>query len=175
MYIFFIFGEHKINKSKKGDHQKTLSQDDIEFLNFVKENAQMGTSSIKQLLEIINNEDFKNMLESQYREYKLISEKANKLINENSKGENNKDDIAPFKKAQIYLMINAKTLLNKSPDNIAAMLMQGSVMGVIQIIRRLKQYKSKIDQTLVDLGEKLLKIEETNLLECKKFLGKMEN
>ena len=135
----------------------------------------MGTNSIKQLLEIVNNENFKNMLENQYREYKLISGKTNELINENSESKNTKDDIAPLKKAQIYLMINAKTLLNKSPDNIAAMLMQGSVMGVIQIIRRLKQYKNKIDQALVDLGEKLLKIEETNLLECKNFLGEMEN
>ena len=48
-------------------------------------------------------------------------------------------------------------------------------MGVIQIIRRIKQYKNKINPELVDLGEKLLKIEETNLLECKKFLGVMEN
>ena len=151
-----------------------MRHEEIEFLNFVKENAQMGTNSIKQILEIVNNEDFKNMLDSQYREYNLISKKANELITKNSKNENVKEDINPLKKAQIYLMINAKTLLNKSPDNIAAMLMQGSVMGIIQIIRRLKQYKNQIDQNLVNLGENLLKIEETNLLECKKFLGETE-
>lgn len=156
------------------DKSKTLKREEIEFLNFVDENAKMGVNSIKQLTDLVNNKDFKNMLESQLLEYKLISEKTNELIKKNSE-DKIKENIDPIKKVQIYLMINIKTLLNKTPDNIAAMLMQGSVMGIIQIIRRLKQYKNKINPELVDLGEKLLKIEETNLLECKKFLGVMEN
>lgn len=153
---------------------KTLKKEEIEFLNFVDENAKMGVTSIEQLTDIVNNEDFKNMLESQLKEYKFISEKANELIKENSENKI-KENIDPIKKVQIYLMVNIKTLLNKTPDNISAMIMQGSIMGVIQIIRRLKQYKEKINPKLVNLGEKLLKIEETNLIECKKFLGVTES
>lgn len=144
----------------------------MEFLNFVKENAQMRTSSIEQLLEIVNNENLKNMLKSQYERYKFISEKANELINENSKSENNKDDIAPLKKSQTYY---EKTLLNKSEDDIAVTLMHDSVDREIQITKELNRYENKIDQALVDLGKELLKIEETNLLECKKFLGVIEH
>lgn len=133
------------------------------------ENAQMGTTSIKKLTEIVSDPNFKEMLKKQFSEYSLISNKASEIIKENS-NENAKDASA-LQKAQIYMMINIKTLLNKTPDNIAGMLMQGSVMGIIQITRRLKQYENLISQDLKELGEKLLKIEEQNLIECRNFLG----
>lgn len=133
------------------------------------ENAQMGTTSIKKLTEIVSDPNFKEMLKKQFSEYSLISNKASEIIKNNS----HKDvkDASALQKAQIYMMINIKTLLNKTPDNIAGMLMQGSVMGIIQITRRLKQYENLISQDLKELGEKLLKIEEQNLIECRKFLG----
>ena len=142
--------------------------EEVEFLNFVQKNSQMGVDSIKQLIDIANDENFKNMLESQYSEYKKISESAREIM---KKYDSDLGDTNMLQKVQTYLMVGIKTLLDKSPNNIAGMLMQGSVMGIIQIIRRLKQYEGRIEQSVLDLGKKLLTIEERNLEECKKYLG----
>ena len=142
--------------------------EEVEFLNFVQKNSQMGVDSIKQLIDIANDENFKAMLESQYREYRKISENAREIM---QKYDSDSESNNMLQKVQTYLMVSIKTLLDKSPDNIAGMLMQGSVMGIIQIIRRLKQYDGRIEPNILDLGKKLLHIEERNLEECKKYLG----
>ena len=64
-----------------------------------------------------------------------------------------------------------KTINGKSPDHISEMLMQGSIMGVIQIIRRMKQYKNQVSKNVYSLAQKLLDTEQRNLEDCKKFLG----
>ena len=69
------------------------------------------------------------------------------------------------------MMINMKTLKDKSPNNISEMLIQGSTMGTIQMTKRLNQYKDKIDKEIYQLGKKLLKTEEHNIEDCKKFLS----
>jgi hypothetical protein len=43
-----------------------------ELLNFVFQNSQMGVDTIKQLLDIVKDENFKKQLESQFNEYKQI-------------------------------------------------------------------------------------------------------
>ena len=128
----------------------------------------MGVDSIKQLVDIVENENFKSMLKKQYNEYKKILEQSKNIIEKNNKSASSTNVI---QKAETYLMISVQTLLDKSADNIAGMLMKGSVMGIIQIIRRIKQYASKISEETLSLGERLRKIEESNLEECKKFLG----
>lgn len=145
--------------------------EELEFLNFVSKNAQMGVDSIRQLIEITKNENFKEELKKQFTEYESILKKTNEIIEKNSE---NIKSTSLLQKVETYLMVSVKTLLDKSPDNIAGMLMQGSVMGIIQIIRRLKQYKDKVDSSFLELGQKLLEIEEHNLEKCKIFLGEKE-
>lgn len=145
-----------------------MEENELQFLTFVSRNAQMGVDSIKQLVDIVENENFKSMLKKQYNEYKKILEQSKNIIEKNNKSASSTNVI---QKAETYLMISVQTLLDKSADNIAGMLMKGSVMGIIQIIRRIKQYASKISEETLSLGERLRKIEESNLEECKKFLG----
>ena len=146
-----------------------MEENELQFLTFVSKNTQMGVDSIKQLVDIVKNKDFKDMLKKQYNEYKTILEQSKDIIEKNISKSANSTNI--IQKAETYLMISVQTLLDKSADNIAGMLMKGSVMGIIQIIRRIKQYASKISEETLGLGERLQKIEESNLEECKKFLG----
>jgi len=46
----------------------------MELLNYIYQNAQMGTSTIEQLLGIAQDEAFRRQLQSQYGEYKAITE-----------------------------------------------------------------------------------------------------
>lgn len=142
----------------------------IEMLNYIYKNAQMGQNSINHLLDIVKEDSkFKNLLESQLKEYKNIFNTAEKSLNESGYEAKGTSAIQKF---ETYMMIDMKTLNNKTPDHIAEMLIQGSTMGVIQITRRLKDYDGGIDKNVQKLAEKLLSTEQHNVEECRKFLGK---
>lgn len=139
----------------------------IEMLNYIYQNAQMGQDTITQLIKITEeNNDFKELLEKQKNEYKDIFDQCDKYINKMNSEPKGIGKMAEF---STYFMINIKTITDKSPSHISEMLMQGSVMGIIEIRKNLKKYQ-EADQSILDLGKRLLKIEEHNLDECKKFL-----
>lgn len=140
-----------------------------EILNFIYQNSEMGIETIKQLIDITKNstnEEFKNILKSQYNEYEKIFKETEEIIK--SRGKDPKD-INSFAKISTYIMINMKTLADKSPSHISEMLIQGSTMGIIDATKRINQYDDA-DKEILDLANRLLEIEKDNQEEWKKFL-----
>ncbi len=137
-----------------------------ELLNYVYKNSQMGVNTIEQLLGIVEDEDFKKHIDSQLNEYRQINEESKKLLDRLGYEEKG---VGAFSEISAYMMINFKTLRDKSPSNIAEMLINGSTMGIIQATRNLKRYKDE-DKEFLGLMEKLLKTEENNFQQLKKFL-----
>lgn len=128
----------------------------------------MGQNSIEKILEIMDRDDeFKEHLENQFKEYKEIFDQADKMLND--LGEESKD-INKMQKKQAEVMIEVKTMKGRSADHITEMLMKGNLMGIIQLIRRMKEYKGKVDDEVYGLADKLIKTEERNLQEGRKFL-----
>ena len=138
----------------------------VELLNYIHQNAEMGEDTIEQLLGIARNDEFKNMLRSQLDEYKMIDDMANDKLKELGKSPK---DIGAITKARTYMAINLKTMTNKSPSNISQMMIQGSTMGIIDITKKMKEY-SDADKEVMDLAQRLLAFEQRNVDECKKYL-----
>jgi len=137
-----------------------------ELLNFVYQNSQMGVDTIKQLINIAEDENFKKHLESQLNEYNGILSAAQKALNENGFDEKG---IGSLNKIRTYLMINMQTLTDKTPAHISEMLIIGSNMGVINAVKNLKKYQNA-EPGIVSLMERLLKFEENNIQQLKEFL-----
>lgn len=140
--------------------------DNLELMNYIYQNAQMGQDTLTQLIKIPDEIEFVKFLETQKNEYKLIFDECEKRINE---ANSNPKGIGKLAEISTYLMINMKTLTDKTPSHISGMIMQGSVMGIIDITRNLKKYKTA-DQSILNLGNRLLKLEDSNLNEFKKYL-----
>lgn len=137
-----------------------------ELLNYIYKNSQMGQDTINRLLDVVEEGDFKKHLESQFKEYKKIFDLVEEKL-EKSSGE--AKGINPLSKIQAYIMIDVKTLIDKTPSHISEMLIQGSTMGIIDITKNLKKY-SEADQDILDIGNRLLQIEQRNVEELKRFL-----
>lgn len=137
-----------------------------ELLNFIYQNSQMGVDTINQLIGITEDTDFKRHLESQYKEYQDIHQSAKLKLNQNGYDEKG---ITAFEKIRTYLMINMQTLTDKSSSHIAEMLIIGSNMGIIDATKNLKKYQGA-EPEIVNLMDQLLKFEENNIQELKKFL-----
>lgn len=141
----------------------------IEMLNYIYQNAEMGVETIKQLIEVtrnLSNEEFKSILNSQYNEYKRILNEADNLIRVREKDPKELNSLA---KISTYIVINIKTLINKNPDHIAEMIIQGSTMGIVDVTKRLNNY-TDADKDIIKLANDLLMIEKGNQEEFKKFL-----
>jgi len=54
-----------------------------ELLNFIYQNSQMGVDTIKQLMGIVEDAEFKKHLESQLNEYQEIHTAAKSILNNN--------------------------------------------------------------------------------------------
>lgn len=126
----------------------------------------MGKNTISQLIGISQDEEYKRLLQSQLQEYTTIYNSTDKKLKELNKDAKN---INSFSKASTYAMINLKTLTNKSPSHISEMLIQGNTMGIIDLTKKLKEYDDA-DQEILSLANKLLKLEQNNIEECKKYL-----
>lgn len=137
-----------------------------EMLNYIYQNSQMGVNTIEQLVKISEDSKFKEYLDSQLKEYKEINQKTLDIIE--SMGFEEKG-IGTFGEISTYMMINMKTLMDKSSSHIAEMMINGSTMGIIQATRALKNH-GDTDKKIVALMERLIETEENNFQQLKKFL-----
>lgn len=138
----------------------------VELLNYIYQNSEMGVTTINQLIGICDNEEYKALLQSQLTEYTNINKLAEEKINELNK---EAKEINTFAKASTYMMINMKTLLDNSPSHISEMLIQGGTMGIIDITKKIKEYPNA-DKEILNLADRLLKFEQKNIEESKKYL-----
>lgn len=140
-----------------------------ELLNFIHQNSEMGVDTLKQIIDITKNSsyiEFKEILNSQYEEYKSIYSEVDKLLSARNK---TAKDISKFAKTSAYISINLQTLMDKSPSHISEMLIQGSTMGIIDATKRINDYWDA-EPEILDLAKKLLSFEQDNVEEWKKFL-----
>ena len=140
---------------------------DAEMLNFIYHNSQMGVETLNQLIPMIDNEAFKKRIEAQLKEYEQIHEEAKKLLNRHGYDEKG---IGALEKIMAYLMIDMKTLMDKSSSHIAEMLIQGSNMGIIDAVKRINQYEKEAEKEVTALMKRLLKFEENNVERLKEAL-----
>lgn len=140
---------------------------DAELLNFIYQNSQMGVETLCQLLPMTDNESFKKQLKSQLNEYTQILEEAKGLLNQHGYKEK---EIGSFEKIMAYLMIDMKTFVDKSSSHMAEMLILGSTRGIIDCLKRIRQYEANADKEIIALMIRLLKFEEYNLEPLKKAL-----
>jgi len=140
---------------------------DAELLNFIHQNSQMGVETIGQLLTISEDESFKIHLEEELKEYRKIHEKARELLNQHGLEEK---DISAMEKIMAYLAIDMKTFVDKSPSHMAEMLILGGTRGIIDCLKRIRQYKGEAKEDIISLMNHLLKVEEDHLERLKKMV-----
>ncbi len=137
-----------------------------EFLNYIYQNSQMGITTTEQLSSKTEDINFKNQLNSQLKEYQSINHEAAEQLHNSSQIEKG---IPKTQEVATYMSITMKTLTDHSPSHISEMMMQGSIMGIIDVTKNLKKYASAANE-VKSLASKLLQTEESNIESLKSFL-----
>ncbi len=139
---------------------------EVEFLNYIYKNAQMGVIGIDDVITKANNEKFIKLLKSEREEYQTICNEAENILKKYGK---QNEEIGVMAKMSSKMMSEMKMLKDDSDETIAKMMMEGTNKGIIAITEKINSYNVK-DAEIVVLATKLKATLEKNVDELKKFL-----
>ncbi|MBR6789141.1 MAG: hypothetical protein IKM44_04985 [Clostridia bacterium] len=143
-----------------------MKETDITLLQFIRQNAQMGTVTLSKLKDMLSDGIVKTIIGNQLDEYNEVFEGAGKMLDE--AGEEAKN-VNGFMQTMAETMIDMQAIADKSSSHIAEMVLLGSTRGVIKILRHLREQKDA-SIAVSGLAYKLLYIEQTNIEQMKRFL-----
>ncbi len=139
---------------------------EIKAINDVYKNAHIALQSISDLLPSVEDKELKAELKLQYEGYEKVIGKISSFMAE--KGIEKKD-INPLKKAMLWSSIKMKTIINNSRNQIAEMMINGTVMGINELTA-MKNEKDTLSAEITPYLEELLRLEEEYEQRLKKFL-----
>lgn len=140
--------------------------EDIELLNYIYQNAKMGIVGIDNIKKEIKDKEFLKLIKEQENDYYEICTRALKWLSESNSERKN---ITPISKMMTYMDAKIKLAKDDSISNIAKMMIEGNNMGIIAITEKLNNYQGA-DKKIIKFAKELLKIEERNLENLKKYL-----
>ena len=126
----------------------------------------MGVIGINNVVTKLKDDKFIDLLQKQKEEYSFICGVAESML---EKDDENPQEIGIMARVSTNLMSDMKIMGNDNVPKIAKMMIEGTTKGVVEIIEKLNEYKN-MDEDVVNLAEKLRKIEEKNIDELKKYL-----
>ena len=105
-------------------------ENEVNVLDELNKGACMGMDAIHFVLDKVEDDHLKQILETQYAQYQSISTKICELYPEYSNKEPH--DTSAMNKAMTWYNIEMKTFTDKSVSKIAELLLQGTNMGIIE-------------------------------------------
>ena len=143
--------------------------ENMELLNFVYENAEMGVHTLNNLSDILRKKDnkIKGLIEDELKEY-------NNYIKEKEKKK--KKNKLEYKKTNMMSKISSKmgiameTMKDNSDPAIASMVIEGLTMGIVEMETKIESYKKIVDKKILKLSNKFLKFQEEEIEKLKTFM-----
>ena len=137
-----------------------------QLLRSIHKNAEMGKTSIPQVLEVTKDPSLQSALRHQLAEYTDIAGKAADLLRRKGL---EAEDLGPIQDFVSGMMVRAKTMTDRRNTHIAEMMIQGSTMGTIQMARQIHSCEAA-DGESMELANRLMRLEERNIEQMKHFL-----
>lgn len=139
---------------------------DIELLNQIHQNADMGRDSVRHVIQLSNDSQFLHVLNSQLDEYEEAYDESGEMLRAQGI---QAEDASPMAKAMSRVTSTIKSLVNPTTSKLAEMMIQGNTLGVTELKKQLNAYHGS-NPTVVNLAQRQLKTEEKNIEEMKKYL-----
>lgn len=146
-----------------------MEKNDYLLLNRIYQDCEVGMQSIDKVLKKIENETLKNQFKTQFEAYEKILNRADALAMSSNK---ELKDNNVFKKIKQTIMIYLALWKDKTPRHIVEMMIQGTVMGIVDTIKAGKDLKTK-NEDISKLFDDFLKMQEDFYGKLKKQLSKV--
>ena len=138
----------------------------LSLLNAFYYNAALGADAIRGILSKAQNEHFKLTL---YKQLQYYQQQKDQLTQQIQGLYDVPTEPGCMLKLWMDLMIRWKTACHVTDEKLAKMMMQGSQMGIIQLVQHLN-HSEKVPAQLQIQGQKILEHEQAFVNELKTFL-----
>jgi len=145
--------------------KKNMSEE-VEFLQFIYKNAEMGIIGIDNVITKVQNEKFETVLKNQKDEYNRICIEAENILKKYGK---QNEEVGVMAKVSTTIMSEMTLLKENTTQVIAKMMIEGTNKGIIEIVEKINAYNNS-DAEIVVLADRLKSTLENNIEELKKFL-----
>lgn len=107
-----------------------MASENINALDEIHKGACMGIDALDFVLEKVEDNDLKNVLETQYKNYQDIAQEIEKIYPKYNNDEPHKTNV--MNKVMTWYGVEMKTLTDHSNSKIAELLLTGVNMGIIE-------------------------------------------
>ena len=140
---------------------------DSEVVAEIYRNAQLALESISDIMPAIEDGDIREEIMHQHEEYEKVCSKAAALA---LKYNYDVKEPSPIKKAMMWSAIKMGTANDNSSQNIAQMMIRGTVTGITSLKTTLTDSGKSLDSEVKKLLTELINMEEGFEKKLKSFL-----
>ena len=143
--------------------------ENIELLEYLYQNSNMGVKSMTKLLQELNGKDnkIKKLVEEQLKEYEKFYKETKELI---KKYKAEPKDTSIIAQMMADLGIKKEVKSDNSDSAIAKMIIEGATMGVVEVQGKIKNYEKSAKKDIIDLAKKYENALNKQIEELKVFL-----
>lgn len=142
-------------------------KENINALDEINKGATMGIDAITFIIEKVEDEEFKEVLQEEKDKYKAISNKINEIYPKYN-SEDTPHETNAMNKAMTWYGIEMKTFLDKSNSKIAELLIKGTNMGIIEGKKILNN--KELEKEVLKIVKEYTSMQENSLEILKKYL-----
>ena len=144
-----------------------MKNQNLNILDEGNKGATMGMDAISYVSEKVVDNDFKEVLNTEYNKYKDISNRVNNLYDNFSNKEPHETNA--MNKMMTWYGIQMKTMTDDSTSKLSELLMQGTNMGIIEG-RRLLNQNQNIESDVKNILNDFVVMQEDSVETLKKYL-----
>lgn len=142
-------------------------KNDSEILAEIYRNAQLGVTSIADLLPEVDDEEMKEELTRQHEEYEKVCSEAAQIA---AKLQLELKEPSPIKKAMMWSAIKMNAATDNSRSNVAQMMIKGTVQGITSLKTSMTESEKVMNGEIKKLLQNLISIEEGFERKLKSYL-----
>ncbi|MBR3898273.1 MAG: hypothetical protein IKJ43_03215 [Bacilli bacterium] len=140
--------------------------EDINALDEIHKGACMGMDALSYILEKIKDDKFKEELQKEYKDYKTIAERIEKIYPKYNEGEPHKTGV--MTKAMTWSETQMKAMSDDSDSHMAELLLNGVNMGIIEGRRILN--KKNLNDEVSKIVSEYVTMQEESVEKLKHYL-----
>ena len=143
--------------------------ENVELLEYIYETADMGASSLTDLLNDLKPKEgkIKELVGEQIKGYEKYVKESEKLLKKYDTTPKGKGTMA---KMMSKMGIDKEVNKDNSDSAIADMLIQGFTMGNLDMQKKIEYYEKHVERKIINLAKELLEFGENSVEQAKEYL-----
>lgn len=143
-----------------------MDEENINALDEIHKGACMGMDALNFVLDKVEDEKLKGVLNKQYEDYQSIAKSIEDIYPKYN--DDKPHETSAMNKAMTWYGVEVKTLTDKSNSKIAELLLNGVNMGIIEGRKILN--KKKINEEVEKIVSKYVSMQEVSVDVLKEYL-----